>query len=137
MLLYLLHTKSLIGSADYKLDSSHLSGPTFNYKYDGGIKFSLYVSNQDELRYPSFQQGEIVALQTNNNLLEAKVIDISLNNDELYIIRYITSEDYDQVEEKYILTLDQITNITNTNDIVNSSETWIKYHAKVTFYNPN
>ena len=40
-LFYLPHTKSLIGSADYKLDPTHPSGPIFQLQYNGGIQFNL------------------------------------------------------------------------------------------------
>ena len=42
-LLYVPHTKSLIWSADYKLDPTHLSDPIFQLQYNGGIEFNLVV----------------------------------------------------------------------------------------------
>ena len=36
-LFHVPHTKSIIGSSDYKLDPTHPSGPRFQLQYDGGI----------------------------------------------------------------------------------------------------
>ena len=134
---YLPHTKSLVGSADYKLDPSHLSWPSFGLNYDGGIQFSLYVPEEDEIRSPSYNQGDIITIRDENNQLStAKVIDIPITPFNPYTIRYMSSGNYDQVQEENILTLNNNNIISTSNDLECNNINWIKHDTKVTYLSP-
>ena len=54
------HTKSIIGSFDYKLDPTHTSGPIFQLQYDGCIQFNLYIPQSSDMRPPTFNIGDRV-----------------------------------------------------------------------------
>ena len=60
------HTKSLIGSADYKLDPTHPSGPIFQLQYNGGIQFNLVVPQSSDMRLPSYNIGDKIHVSNNN-----------------------------------------------------------------------
>lgn len=86
--------------------------------YDGGIKLSLHLPDEDKLRSPSFNQGEIVTINLNNKpLLQAKIIYIPISDNDLYTIRYLLTGDYDQLQESNILTLNNINVISTSSEI--------------------
>lgn len=108
----------MVGSADYKLDQSHPSEPSFCLNYDGGIQFSLYVPDEDEIRSPSYNQGDIITIRNDHNeLSNDKIIDIPITTSNSYTTRYIFSGDYDQVQEEKILTLNNTEIISTSNDL--------------------
>ena len=103
-LFYVPHTKSLIGSADYKLDPTHPSGPIFQLQYNGGIQFNLVVPQSSDMRPPSYNIGDKVHVSNNNKDKnnKAEIIDIPTNNSTYYTIKHDNSNNTELLEEKYI-----------------------------------
>ena len=68
-LVYVPHTKSIIGSADYDLDPSHLSGLVFGLTYDGGINsISIYLIPRMEIsNFQSRRKGPTIQQSTSKN----------------------------------------------------------------------
>ena len=135
--LYLPHTKSLVGSVDYKLNPSHPSGSSFSLNCDEGIHYSLYVPDEDKIRSPFYNQGDIITIQDDNNKLsKAKIIDVPITTWNPYTIRYLLSGNYDQVQEENIFILNNIDVISTSHDLQCKTMNWVKYDAKVTYFFP-
>lgn len=59
--------------------------------------------DEDEIRSPSYNQGYIITIRNDNNeWSKAKIIDIPITTSNLYTTRYLSSGNYDQVQEKNI-----------------------------------
>eukprot|EP00957_Ditylum_brightwellii_P073789 5607143-Ditylum_brightwellii.AAC.1 len=60
LLFYLLSSKSLISSLDYRLDAMVPSGPIFNLQYNGCIGFDLYGESSESFQPPLYEVGESI-----------------------------------------------------------------------------
>ena len=56
LLFYLLTKNKLVGSADYCLDPTVISGTIFGYSYDVGIGFNLYNPSINATRPPLYEK---------------------------------------------------------------------------------
>ena len=133
------HThKSLIGSADYKLDPTHPSGPIFQLQYNGGIQFNLVVPQSSDMRPPSYNIGDKFYVSNNskdkNN--KAEIIDIPTNNSTYYTIKHENSNNTELLDEKYITTIDQSKLVSNSSYNIHDDYTWLKNNAKLTLFLP-
>ena len=58
LLFYLPTTKTLVDSADYRMDPYVPYVPVFGYSYYGGISFNLYNTSTNATRPPSYEKEE-------------------------------------------------------------------------------
>ena len=105
--------------------------------YDDGIQFSLDVPEEDEIRSPFYNQGDVITIRDENNQLStAKIIDIPITTSNPYAIHYMSSGNYDQVQEENILTLNNNKIISTSTDLEYNTINWIKHDVKVTYLSP-
>ena len=80
-LFYVPHTRSILGSSDYKLDPTHPSGPMFQLNYNWDIQFNLHVLNSNDMRPPTVTIGyQVTITNIDNDKKIATIMNIPLNN---------------------------------------------------------
>ena len=62
-LFYNPETKQLLGSSNYRLDTSHPSGPMLNLTHNGGLIFNLYDPSNNSDIAPAFHLNQTVHLK--------------------------------------------------------------------------
>ena len=134
-LFYVPHTKIIIGSSDYKLDTTHPSSSMFQLQYDGGIQLNLYIPQSSDMRTPTLNIGDRV--NTISTKRKATVIYIP-DNLLFYTIKYDNdnNSNYDQIQEDNLTTINQTTLISSSNINVCDKYPWIKNDGKITIFIP-
>ena len=137
-LFYNPHTKQLIGSSDYRLDTAHPSGPVFGMVYDGGLQFQLYTPTAVDTP-PAFRPGQQVYLPPDHPTfpsVQATVLAIPLSSSSGYTIQLSASKDIIEVEASDILPHDPSS--ANPGPEPNPILTlpWLQHKAKCTLYLP-
>ena len=91
-LFYSPELKSLIGSAEYTLDSIPLSGPICGLEYDGGIQFDFHCDGDSIDRSPAYQINDTVTLLQTGKHGVIKIFNIS-NSQITYLLKYLSGNE--------------------------------------------
>ena len=137
-LFYNPETKQPLGSSDYRLDTSHPSGPMFNLTYNGGLNFHLFDPTDVSDSPPAFHLNQTIYLHPshpNHPSAQATILTIPTSSSEPYMIQLSESKDIIAINASEILPHNPTRPYHNVNPVLTLP--WIQHQAKATLFLPD
>ena len=126
LLFYHPQTQKTISSARCTIDETLVAGPTFGFKYEGGLHVHKYCDSTEHFKVPTYKPHEHVQVQQNEQVQTAHILTLPAFDDTVYTVQFQDGSIH-QVEESQIQ--HKIQN-TTTYQI----PSWIKNDSPVTAY---
>ena len=136
-LFYNPSTKSLLGSSDYRLDTSHPSGPLFGLAYNGNFEFHLLDDSLTSTPpcFDLLQEVYISPQHESSPGLLARVLNIPFHHSDAYSLQVVSTGDIIDVLEGSILPTNPNAPLPDTSSLILTLP-WIKHDAKTTLFLP-